>query len=160
MLRAMKYFSLVIVFVWIGCGIGESKSDYGENVEITVRMGRSEDTSSKVIDDLLYTITNRGDKTVTFCGGTVEFYDSSNKKMAASRIGTIWVNASKEIAEIFFEVEDSKKIKYRPLGPGESIEGGDAIWFLFNYDDKLMEKLTSRWDELRAEAVITKLEIQ
>jgi hypothetical protein len=141
-------------------GCSDSRSSHADKIGITVRLGPAAKISEKHSDDLLYQVTNKSSETISFCGGTVVFYDSSNRKVAESRIGTIWVNASDTLEEAFDQMDSEKATKFRPLAPGQTIQGGDPLWFLFNYDKDLLAELADAWEDLRAEAVITEMKMQ
>jgi hypothetical protein len=150
---------LCLIGLCLGCS---SKSEqgapsiaYAENVDIEVEMGASQDLHNMEKDDLLFTVTNTGEKSITKLLGEVVFIDSDGVEVGRTRMLFIWENeAIEKIAS------EDKKAKHRPLAAGQTLNIGTDVIFLFGGEPELREKIVSQWDELTVEIVLKEVIVE
>jgi len=154
-------FSLVFCLL---CSIGmcfgcSSKSEqgaqslaYAEDVVIEVEMGSLEDLHDMEKDDLLFTVTNKGDQSITKLLGEVVFLDSKGEEVGRTSWLFIWENEAIEKV-----ASEDKKAKHRALPGGQTLKMGTDVIFFFGGEPELREEIVSQWDDLSVEIVLKEI---
>ena len=152
-------FLLGLIGLRIGCSSkseeGAQSPEYAEKVEIEVKMGSSEGLHDMDEDDLLFTVTNTGEKSITKLLGEVVFFDSGGGEVGRKRWLFIWEDKSIEKV-----ASEDKKAKHRPLPASQTFTTGTDVVFFFAGEPELREKIVSQWDDLTVEIVIREVVIE
>jgi hypothetical protein len=148
--------ALILIYVSSGCEsrqkAKEELPEYITNIEIEVELVNREDLTNMDRDDIIFTVINKGDKTIKELSGEVAFYDSTGKEMGHTKSILISVNPEMESIAV-----GEKKARWRSLPPGEIINTGyDFVYFFVGQSD-LREELKAQWDDLTARVIIKKL---
>ena len=130
--------------------------EYAEDVDVSVELGPESALTDMDRDDLIFTVKNKGDKTIKELRGEIVFYMPEGEE--AGRVGWIFIQANENMEGI---AKGEKKAKWRPLAPGdELVLGSDKIIFFAGDDRPLQDKLVPHWEDVEAEVVIKKLAVE
>lgn len=150
---------LPAIFMFAYCSSGSREIDpvsrqYADKIEIKITLGSADNLHDLNKEDVFYSITNHGDKTVTKIYGEIVFHDQDGEEVGRDSI--LFLEENKNLEGI--AVED-KKARWRSLAPGQTIRDSYEFIYLLGGDPDLREELRQRWSELSASAVIKKINI-
>lgn len=148
--------ALILVYAFSGCKdrheVTEDLSEYVGDIEIEVELGNRDDLRDMDRDDIIFTVRNKGDKTIKELLGEVVFYDSDGSEVGRTKSILISVNPNMESI-----AEEEKKTRWCSLPPGEIISTGYDVVYFFGGEPDLREKVKTQWDNLTASVLVKKL---
>lgn len=148
--------TLCLITAFAGCNSQPQEtnqlSQYSENIEVGVMLSDQDALNDLDRDDIIFTVTNNGDKTVTELTGDVVFYDSAGNEIG--RTGTLLISVNPSMEEIAVE---EKKARWRPLPPGGNITTGYDVVTFFGGEPDLRDTVRAQWNNLSVSIFITKI---
>lgn len=155
MLRKSFYyisFVFILIFLNVSCSSppqeSKKKLEYVDNVEIELMLAPSLDLINIDREDIFFTIRNNGNRNITRLHGDVVFYNSNDEEVG--RTGWYFINVSETLERI---ASPDKKVKHRPLLPGDSLKLGADVVYFFAGEPQVRRKVKESWDDLRAKAI-------
>ncbi len=149
----ITYCTITISFLFIRCSSEQNdkrtKPEYANHVEITVTLCASGNLTDFDREDIVFSIKNNGDKSITKLLGEVIFHDSCGEEVG--RTGWLFINVNKELERM---AVGEKKLKHQPLLSGQTLEIGADVLYLFGGEPELRQIVYPQWDDLGAQAVI------
>ena len=154
LLVALGTLCLITVFTACNSQPQETNqlSQYSENIEIGVMLSDQDALNDLDRDDIIFTVRNNGDKTVTELAGDVIFYDSAGNEVG--RTGALLISVNPSLEEIAVE---EKKIRWRPLPPGGNITTGYDVVTFFAGEPDLRDTVRAQWNNLSVSISLDKI---
>lgn len=148
---------LPAIFLLAYCSQGSKEIDpvpqeYADKIDIKITLGSADNLNDLDKEDVLYSITNHGDKTVTKIYGEIVFHDQDGEEVGRDSI--LFLEENKNMEGI---AEEDKKTRWRSLAPGQTIQDSYEFIYLLGGEPELREELRKRWNDLTASAVIKKI---
>ena len=166
-MRKCNLIALFIIALFIsvslllsGCS-SKSKDDkksleYANKISIGISLSPSSFLSDMDKDDIIITIVNNGDKTITELVTDVVFYDK-NSGDEVGKTGCLIISENKSMQET---AVDDKKARWKPLPPGKTLTTGHDVIYFFGGEPELREKVKANWDNLRTTIIIKNIEVR
>ncbi len=148
---------LCLMFLFSGCS-SESEKDtakppnYTDKIEIEVILEPSSNLEDLHQNDIIYTITNYGDKTITELSCEVVFYNRDDTEVG--RMPWLFLTVDKKWEGLAVE---SQKAVYRSLPPGKTMSAGYPYPAFFVGQPELRSKVKANWDNLTVKPIIKKV---
>lgn len=152
--------SLSIMLLFSGCLSKSEKDtaqspDYADKIEIKVILEPSSNLEDLQRDDIIYTVKNKGDKTITEILGEVVFYNRDGTEVG--KMPWMFITVDREWEDLAGE---SRKGAFRPLPPGITMSAGYIYLGFFVGRKELRNKLKANWDNLTAKPIIKKVIVE
>ena len=149
---------LGLMFLFSACS-SKSETDnakvpaYSEEIEIKVTLQHSSSLEDPLQNQIIYTVSNNGDKTVLEILGEVAFYNRDG-----TEIGKMpWMFVCSDKEEWEKSAHDSRKGAFRALPAGKTMSAGFNYLGFFVGRKELRHKVKADWDNITAEPIIKKV---
>ena len=126
---------------------------YAEEIEIKVTLQHSSSLEDPLQDQIIYTVSNNGDKIILEILGEVAFYNRDG-----TEIGKMpWMFVCSDKEEWEKSAGDSRKGAFRALPAGKTMSAGFNYLGFFVGRKELRDKVKADWDNITAEPIIKRL---
>ena len=149
---------LCLMLLFPACS-GKSEKDnakapaYAEEIEIKVTLQHSSSLEDPLQNQIIYTVSNNGDKTILEILGEVAFYNRGG-----TEIGKMpWMFICSDKEEWEKSAGDSRKGAFRALPAGKTMSAGYHYMGFFVGRKELRDKVKADWDNITAEPIIKKV---
>jgi hypothetical protein len=169
MITSMRYIvlsSLVsvflcIVFLFSSCSDKSEKESakspaYAKEIEIEVTLQHTSNLEDPLQNQIIYTVSNNGDKTILEILGEVSFYNRDG-----TQIGKMpWMFITSDKKEWEESADESRKGAFRALPAGETMRAVFHYLGFFVGRKELRDKVKADWDNITAKPIIKKVIVE
>lgn len=166
MIRSIRYIIILLYLISGFLGLmffsacsSESEKDnskspaYAENIEIKVTLQHSSRLEDPLQNQIIYTVSNNGDKTILEILGEVAFYNRDGKEIGKMP----WMFICSDNEEWEKSANDSRKGAFRALPAGKTIRASYHYLGFFVGRKELRDKVKADWDNITAKPIIKKV---
>ena len=170
MIRSIRYIIILsslisgfisLMFLFSACSDKSEKDNakspaYAEEIEIKVTLQNSSSLEDPLQNQIIYTVSNNGDKVILEILGEVAFYNRDG-----TEIGKMpWMFVCSDKEEWEKSAGDSRKGAFRALPAGKTMRAGFNYMGFFVGRKELRDKVKADWDNITAEPIIKKVIIK
>ncbi|MCD4819011.1 MAG: hypothetical protein K8S23_10005 [Candidatus Cloacimonetes bacterium] len=160
MISKIKYIiilsSLISSLMFLFSACSAKSPTYAEEIEIEVTLKPSSYLDDHLQNHIIYTVSNKGDKTIIELLGEVAFYDHNEKEIGKMP----WMFLFSDKEEWEKSTNDNLKEIFRALPANKTMSAGFHYLGFFVGHKELREKIKADWDNITAVPIIKKIIVE